>query len=117
MYLILDESQEVLERGDLATYSVADQRFHRMMAQITENETLIESLGRLGRQIQMIRVSANRDPHNVEHTAQERARILNALQSRNAELTAQLMEEHIEGVRRSVVSQIEALLAKQDTTT
>jgi DNA-binding GntR family transcriptional regulator len=116
LYLILDESQVALERGDLAAYSVADQRFHRMMAQITENETLIESLGRLGRQIQMIRVSANRDPHNVERTAQERTRILNALESRNAELTAQLMEEHIEGVRRSVVSQIEAALAKQNTT-
>lgn len=113
---ILDEAQQALEGGDLVAYSAADKRFHQTMARITENETLIEALGRLGRQIQIIRISANRDPENVERTAQERVNILEALETRDAERTAHLMEEHIEGVRRSVLLQLDPSLVKQDTT-
>lgn len=106
--IILDEAQKALEQGDVLGYSLADQRFHNAIAQASENEILIESLGRLKRQIQLVRLTANRDPHVVERTALERPRILAALQARDAQLAAQLMEEHIEGVRRSVIAQLTA---------
>jgi DNA-binding GntR family transcriptional regulator len=106
--LILDEAQKALEQDDILGYSLADQRFHDAIAQASENEILIESLSRLKRQIQLVRLSANRDPKVVERTALERPRILAALQARDAQLAAQLMEEHIEGVRRSVIAQMTA---------
>jgi DNA-binding GntR family transcriptional regulator len=103
---LLDAAQQALERNDLLAYSLADQRFHEAIAQAAENETLIESLGRLKRQIQLVRLSANRDPQVVERTARERPRILAALEGRDAVLAGQLMEEHIEGVRRAVIFQL-----------
>ncbi len=103
---LLDEVQQALERNDLLAYSLADQRFHAAIAQATENETLIEALERLKRQVQLVRLSANRDPQVVERTAHERPRILAALQARDAALAGQLMEEHIEGVRRAVIAQL-----------
>jgi DNA-binding GntR family transcriptional regulator len=112
--LILDDTHRALEQGDIVGYSTADQRFHEIIAQIADNETLITSLGRLKRQIQIMRVSANQDPQVVVRTALERSRILAALEARDAEQAALLMEEHIEGVRRAVVAQIEASAAMED---
>lgn len=106
LHAILVEAQAALEQGDLVGYSKADQRFHEAIAQATENEILIESLDRLKRQIQIVRLSANRDPDVVARTALERPRILAALEARNGELAAQLMEEHIDGIRRAVISQM-----------
>lgn len=106
---ILDQVQEALDRGDIAAYTEADRRFHQAILQITGNETLIESLNRLAAQIQMVRILANRDPEVVERTAQERPRILAALEARDADKAARLMEEHIDGVRGAIVAQLEAL--------
>jgi DNA-binding GntR family transcriptional regulator len=70
------------------------------------NLSPIESLNRLKRQIQIVCLNATCDPQVVERTALERPRILAALEARDAELAAQLMEEHIEGVRCSIIAQM-----------
>ncbi|MGH2560958.1 MAG: GntR family transcriptional regulator [Thermomicrobiales bacterium] len=106
---ILGDVDTALARGDLTAYSAADRRFHAAIADFSGNEILIQSLNRLTDQIQVARVMANRDPHVVERTAHERPRILAALASRDADAAAALMEEHIEGVRRAVVEQFDAL--------
>lgn len=105
---ILSDVEEALDQHDLLGYSAADRRFHNLVRDIADNESLTEALERLGLQIQVVRTIANRDPGVVERTAHERPRILAALEARDATLAGQLMEEHIEGVRRSVVSQLEA---------
>jgi DNA-binding GntR family transcriptional regulator len=103
---ILEEVENALERGDLAAYSDADRDFHNTIVYLTGNETLITALERLSFQIQMIRTIANRDANVVERTHRERPQILLALETRDAELAAQLMEVHIDGVRRAVVAQL-----------
>lgn len=104
---ILDEIQEALAQADMAAYSVADQRFHTTIARLSGNETVIESLERLQAQVQLVRLAANRDPDLVERTARERPEILAALRDRDADRAARLMEEHIDGVRRTVLKQLE----------
>ncbi|MEO8393315.1 MAG: GntR family transcriptional regulator [Chloroflexota bacterium] len=110
---ILDDVQQALDREDIEAYNAADRRFHDTIVEITDNEMLVDSLNRLGAQIQMVRTIANRDPHVVERTAKERPLILAALEARDADAAARLMEEHIDGVRRAVVSQIEQLEQQQ----
>lgn len=105
---ILSDIDLALAQDDLVAYSAADREFHTVVAQISENQSLIELLDRLGMQIQIMRTIANRDPHVVERTAQERPLILTALERRDTELATQLMEQHIEGVRQAIVSQLEA---------
>ncbi len=104
---ILDAVQEALDRGDMDGYASADQRFHATLARLSGNEVLVEALERLRHRIQMVRAFANRDPDVVQRTAHERPRIVAALEARDGELASRLMEEHIEGVRRSVVAQLE----------
>jgi len=111
---ILDDTFGTAERGDIAGYSIADQSFHDTLARLSENEPLIEALGRLRRQIQLVRTLANRDPDVVKRTAFERPQILTALELRDAERAARLMEEHIDGVRRAVVTQLVDASESQD---
>ncbi len=106
---ILEDVDAALDHHDLEQFNAADGRFHDAIAKMSENETLIESLRRLELQLRIMRNIANRDPGVVERTAQERPHILRALESRDPDLAARLMEEHIEGVRRSVVHQLEIL--------
>lgn len=106
---ILQDVDAALAQDDIDAFNVADSRFHETIARLSKNETLIDSLQRLGLQIRIMRNLANRDPDVVERTAKERPHILQALESRDAELAARLMEEHIEGVRRSVVEQLRTL--------
>lgn len=103
---ILDAVHDAYERGDLVAYGEADRRFHTAIAHFSANETLIESLDRLGLQVQLVRAAANHDPGVVERTAFQRPAILLALEARDGEQAARLMEEHIEDVRRSVVDQL-----------
>ncbi len=105
---ILDELETALEQNDLDLFSAADRRFHGAIAALSGNGTLIDALNRLGLQVRILRYVANRDAEVIRRTALERPRILAALKTRDADLAAQLMEAHIEGVRRSVVAQIEA---------
>lgn len=103
---ILDAVHDAYERGDLIAYGTADRRFHNAIARFSGNETLIESLDRLGLQVQLIRTAANRDPGVVERTAQQRPAIVAALEARDAVQAARLMEAHIDDVRRAVVAQL-----------
>lgn len=97
----LEDTERALAAGDMAEYSAADQRFHDVFVRVAGNETLVETLDRLRMQVHAIRTVANRDHRVVARTAMERPHILAALEARDAELAAHLMEEHIEGVRRS----------------
>ena len=106
---ILDDIASALAHGDIAEYSAADQRFHDAMARLAGNEALREALGRLRGQVQIIRIIANRDPDVVDRTARERPQIVAALEARDAEAAASLMEAHIEGVRHTVVAQFQTL--------
>ena len=103
----LDNIQTALVQGDMAAFSAADQRFHSTIARLSGNETVIESLERLRAQVQLVRLAANRDPGLVERTARERPEILAALRERDTDRAARLMEEHIDGVRRTVLKQLE----------
>lgn len=106
---ILDDVQAALDRNDIEGYNEADGRFHYTIIHTTGNVPLMEALDRLGGQIGLVRALANRDPQVVERTAHERPLILDALEARDADEAARLMEEHIDGVRRAVVTHFEAL--------
>ena len=106
IHRILDDVQNALDCGDINAYSEADRRFHNFIADITGNATLLDTLDRLSAQIQIMRNIANHDPEVVRRTSIERPKILAALQARDVDSAAELMEAHIEGVRQAVVNQI-----------
>jgi DNA-binding GntR family transcriptional regulator len=100
---ILDESVAALHRDDLLAYGVHDRAFHAMIAELSDSSPLIETLERLSLQVQMCRIVANRSPRFAKEAAQERDLILRALRDRNADRAAELLDEHIAHVQRSVL--------------
>ncbi len=110
---ILNDVHEALESGDMSRYALADRRFHSTIAHYSGNATLVESLDQLSAQIQIARVLANRDPDVVQRTAHERPLILAALEARDADEAARLMEQHIKGVFDSLCTQLKGLNASE----
>ncbi len=107
--LALIEAEDALNKGNLRGFADADNRFHKIIVEKTGNQTLIDTLDQLSTQIQMIRTLANRDENVLERTTRERPRILDALHQRNSKMAGELMAEHIEGVSKAVISQLEKL--------
>lgn len=106
--VILDECAEALEAGDLGAYGQADARFHRALAEASGNPILVETLDSLRLRIQVMRDLANRDPDLRDRTAHERPLILDALERRDGEAAARLLEAHIDSVRQTVLRQLTA---------
>jgi DNA-binding GntR family transcriptional regulator len=108
---IVNDVQDALRHADIEGFSEADRLFHNTITQKTGNQTLIDALDRLACQIQVIRTIANRAPDLVERMLNEWPRILAALEARDAECSAQLMLEHIEDARKTVVGHLQELEA------
>lgn len=104
---ILDEVRDALGKGDLERYASADRRFHETIARYSQNPTLIEMLRQLSGKIQTARVLANRDHDVVSRTAHERPLILTALENKDGDAAARLLQEHIKGVAESLCSHLD----------
>ena len=103
---ILIEIAEAVSMKDLEVMSEADRRFHKTIVQLSQNRTLEQSLGRLDRQVRLMRFLANHDPNIVVRTSLERPQIMEALKARDGERAGQLLEEHIKGVKDSLIKQL-----------
>ena len=103
---LLDECQAALDVGDLAGFGQADARFHRALADASGNVTLVEMLESLRLRVQVMRDLANNEPGLRERTAVERQQILDALERRDGDAAARLLEGHINSVRETVVRQL-----------
>lgn len=112
---ILNASVAALEVGDMQAYGRYDRDFHDLIAELSGNDALVDTLARLSRQIQMCRMVANQSPDFPARAARERDEILDALRKRDADRAAKLMDAHILDVQQAVVRQLaESLGAAND---
>ncbi len=100
---LLNESLAALNRRDMATYAARDREFHETIARRSGNTALIETLARLGLQIQICRLIANEDRSFADRAARERDDMLAAFRARDAEGAAALMHHHISEVQAAVL--------------
>ncbi len=112
---VLDAAVKALHDEDMAAYAAHDRRFHEMIAELSDNHALIDTLQRLSLQIQICRVMANQSRDLAERAATERDQILDAFRQRDAERAASLMAEHISDVQQAVIARL-AADAADDTT-
>jgi len=101
---LLDSAVEALRRGDMQDYAKCDREFHEMIAELSDNAALIETLGRLALQIQIGRVIANESHVFAEQAARERDDILTAFRRRDTRSAVALMHTHISDVQRAVLA-------------
>jgi DNA-binding GntR family transcriptional regulator len=100
---LLDEAVAALHRGDMETYGQRDREFHEIIAELSGNAALIETLNRLALQIQVGRTIANESKDFAERAARERDDILTAFRSRDIKRAVALMHTHISDVQRAVL--------------
>lgn len=104
---MLTESLAALKVGDLEGYAARDDEFHRLIAELSGNSALIDTLERLSLQIQTCRAIANLDAEFAEEAIAERDAILAALRARDADAAAALLDTHISHAQSAVMKQLD----------
>lgn len=100
---LLDEAVAALKRGDMVTYGERDRAFHEMIAELSGNAALVETLSRLALQVQIGRTIANQSKEFARRAATERDEILAAFRKRDIKKASALMRAHISDVQRAVL--------------
>lgn len=103
---ILNSAVAALASHDLQAYGEWDKEFHGLIAELSGNAALVDTLARLSLQIQMCRVIANQSSDFAERAARERDDILAALRARDADRAAELMDAHIADVQSTVIAEL-----------
>lgn len=98
--------RKALDENNIEEFEQTDRDFHATILRYSDNETLVESLKRLGLHIQLLRHLANREPDLPEHTLHEREAIVAAFQLGDIDEAVRMMREHIEGAQEAALSQI-----------
>ena len=100
----LDQFAVALDNREYLTCFELDRKFHDQLVTLSNNTKLIEINEHLGGNIQATRWRRCRDGDRQELSLQEHRAILNALVERDAELAAQLVQEHIGAAERDLLA-------------
>jgi len=107
----LDKAEELLRTMEASTheparFSEADQAFHRLLAEITDNTLLIwmiDQISSVRNQPQWARMRhVTLDETTIEFYNAQHRRIFEAIKSRDPEQAAALMKDHLETARLSL---------------
>lgn len=104
---LVEQTAEAERLGDLEAYGRLDKQFHELIARCSGNQMLMQLLGSMSAQINIVRHMANGSGKTAKKAQFDRERILAAVQSRDAEAAALFMEEHIRHVMEEVVYKLD----------
>lgn len=96
-----------LAAGDLEEYGRRDRDLHEFIIEKAANQSLKYVLQTLSREIQLVRSVGNREPAIAEDAAATRHALLEAMLKRDSNGAAELLEQHIEDVRISILSNLQ----------
>lgn len=85
-------------------YLEADERFHRLIAERTDNQFMVAAYAALGGQVQRFRLFGGVGITDAELAIAEHQSVLNALASGDPEKAAQAMAEHVQMVRGRAIA-------------
>ncbi|MBI3972861.1 MAG: GntR family transcriptional regulator [Chloroflexi bacterium] len=102
------ECEVARAQGDLAALNAADAEFHRLIARAADNRLLLDMLDSLRLRVRGLRsiAIANAPPRDWGASPSNRRRIVDALRRRDGEAAAQLIDEHLQPVRQSVLAHL-----------
>lgn len=97
----LRRERQALARGQIATRTRLLAEFHPLMATLTGNAVLAETLGDLLSRSQLISLMYQ-SGHSAEASQREHEAVVDAIERRDARAAARLMTEHIDSVERNL---------------
>lgn len=106
MERLLIEKAEAIAANDIDKLVIVDTKFHEAIYKASRNERLTPIISNLREQIQRYRATTLAYPGRMKESLDEHRAIVEALQSRDAQLSRQLAEQHIENAENSMINSI-----------
>lgn len=105
----LSAASRSADTTNFRVYWSADERFHGLIADQSDNPFLAGALQSLGGQVQRFRLFAKLGASDAEHAAREHRRIYDALSVGRPDEAADLMIDHVTGAKARALSDRESL--------
>lgn len=106
MERLLIEKAEAIAANDIEKLVVVDTKFHDAIYKASRNESLTNIINNLREQIQRFRATTLAYPGRMKESLDEHRGIVEALQSRDVQLSRKLAGEHIENAENSMIDAI-----------
>jgi len=100
---IVQSLENYVEGKDLESYSSLDLKFHNLLAAISKNERLSQTMQLLQNQTRILMSTSVVLPGRVEASLKEHKKITDAVMSHKSNLAEQFAREHIKNVRKAVL--------------
>lgn len=95
MELLIDQAQEAFDSGDLEMCAELGHQFHQVTIDRSGNGRLVSLISMLSDQFHRLRQLSDRIPGRLQKSLVEHRQILDALRSRDPDLAADLMRDHL----------------------
>ncbi|HWP98186.1 MAG TPA: GntR family transcriptional regulator [Syntrophomonadaceae bacterium] len=106
MERLLAEKAEAIVRNDMDKLIEVDTKFHEAIYQASRNKRLWTIINNLREQIQRCRTTSLAVPGRREESLEEHRVIVEAIQSRDPQLSRQVAQDHIENAENSMIESI-----------
>ena len=100
---IVESLENCIEKKDLEGYSSLDLKFHNLLAAISKNQRLSQTMQLLQNQTRILMSTSVVLPGRVKSSLEEHKKIMTAVISHTADLAEQFARQHIKHVRKAVV--------------
>ncbi len=106
LWLASKQFEKAIQEGDLVRIAEADQSFHEIIYQASDNARLIQVLNNMREQIYRYRLEYLKDEMSREKLLNEHRSLTNAIRSRDAEAAQKVSFQHLENQRRAIIRSI-----------
>ncbi len=105
---LLIEGEAVVRRGDIASHTRIDLEFHRLIRERAGNRRLVRALDNLQDQIRVVFRTSATIPGRMAMAIEEHHRILEALESADADRAEEATRDHVRRIREAVLTYMQA---------
>ncbi|MGH9439231.1 MAG: GntR family transcriptional regulator, partial [Terriglobia bacterium] len=113
LHVIMDKYRNEKYVGQINEYSAVNIAFHEKIVELGHCQTIIDMARNLFLHVQRIREVTIHDPDRAKHSVADHMNIIQALESRNAELAERLVREHALGLAAHVEQHADFLDANE----
>lgn len=106
---VLSQFANYVEKGNLQGSIKKDVEFHDIIYSSSRNDKLIQIVNNLREQVQRFRVIYMKDFGSTKDIVKEHIEIIEAIESKDAELAKKVAEKHINNQERAIIKSLKGL--------
>lgn len=103
---LLEQGEAAVRRGDITAHTSFDLEFHRLIRERAGNRRLIRALDNLQDQIRVVFRTSAIIPGRMAMAIEEHSRIIEALESGEADHAEEITRDHVRRIREAVLKYI-----------